>query len=130
MIRRRDVCSGQTPQQLRRSASDLTCRYDAVDAGHLLPADLVGRPAQQGPVVHLDLGLVAGRRGRPGLCDVLRLQLYALGRVIERPPELDLGRVGVDLAGYAGLLLLRHPVHRRLVGLARRGNCNEFLPEV
>lgn len=87
-----------------------------------MSSDLIGRPAEQGAVVHLDLRLVARGRGRTGPRDVLTLELYALGGVVEGPSELYLGRIGVYLAGYAGLLLLRHAVNRGLVGLAGRGD--------
>lgn len=87
--------------------------------------DLVARPAQEGAVIQLGDRGVRDRWHGAGFRDVRGCDLLALGRIVERPTEVDVRRIGVDLARDVGLLLFRHSVNFRLIRRARRSNCKK-----
>lgn len=101
----------------------LTCGYDVIDAGSLLSSNAIPGPAEKRAVVKLDGGHVGGNGGGTGRGYVASVEVDAVRWVVEGPSEVDLGRIGVNLAGYVRLLLFRYPVDLRLVGLARRRDC-------
>lgn len=84
-------------------------------------ADPVARPAQQRAVVVFADRRVRHHTRRPHALDVLALHVQAVRRAVERPLEVDVPRVRVDLARDVRPLLLRHAVHPRLVRLT--GGC-------
>ena len=63
------------------------------DAGSGHAADVVGGPAEDGAVVHLCARPVAERAARLAAVYQPAVQLVPLGGVVERPEEVDAGRV-------------------------------------
>ena len=87
-----------------------TCEDDVEDAWLGLRPDLVAGRAHEGAVVHggdRDVGEGAG--ARVSHCPAARHPDH-LGRVVERPPEVDVGRVGRHLAQDVHHLVLAHAV--------------------
>ena len=99
----------------------LTCCDDVEEARGLLLADAVRGRAEEGAVVQLRHGLVGhdGRGAVPG--DVAGRHIDTLGRVVERPFELDVRGVRVHHALDLCRLVLGDAVDTRLVG--RTGGC-------
>ena len=111
----------------------LTRKNDVKDAGLPLPADLVGGRTHQRAVVLI----VPGRVGQlgPGAVDrdhSGRGNADEVGRVVERPFEVETGRIRGHVAEDVDHLGLADAVHDRLLTLAHghicknfRGKCNQ-----
>ena len=95
------------------------------DAGSGHASDVVGGRAEDGAVVHLCPRLVAERAASLAAVHQSAVQLPPLGRVVERPQEVDAGRVRVDVAQNRDALLLGDAVDARQVGSAHRSDCEQ-----
>ena len=93
------------------------------DAGGGHAADVVGGPAEDGAVVHLGAGPVAERAARLAAVHQPAVQLSPLGRVVERPRETHLRRVGRDVTQDGGRLPLADAEDELKTRLADRRNC-------
>lgn len=101
---------------LRRSFPlPLTGCYDVEEAGSLLLADSVGGRAEQGAVVELRHRLIGhdGGGAVPGY--VTGGHVDALSRIVERPFEFHVRRIGVNDALNLRRLMFRDTVDAHLV---------------
>ena len=98
----------------RPAAARPSCRPtsgdDVEDAGSGHAADVVGGPAEDGAVVHLGARPVAERAARLAAVHQPAVQLAPLGRVVERPQEARLRRVGRHVTEHVGRLPLADAV--------------------
>lgn len=99
----------------------LTGRNNVVETGDSLLADAVGGGAEETAKVEVGAGQVAGHAsaafGRPRA----GWQLDHARRTVKQPTKVErAGRVGVQVAADAGLLVTRHAVHSVLARPAER----------
>lgn len=97
----------------------LTSCYDVIKAGRFLLADPIGGRAQERAVVQLRHRLVRDNGGGAVTRYVTGGHIDTLRRIVERPLELDVGRIRVHHALDLGRLVFGDPVHSRLI----RGTC-------
>lgn len=108
-------------KQKREGNKRLTGRNNVVETGDSLLADAVGSGAEETAKVEVGAGQVAGHAsaafGRPRA----GWQLDHAGRTVKQPTKVErAGRVGVQVAADAGLLVTRHAVHSVLARPAER----------
>ena len=88
-----------------------TCSDDMKDARLRLLSHAVAAPTHESPVLERSRGCEGQDARGPVGPDESLLDLLGLCGIVERPPESDLGRIGLDATCDVGCLHLGHAVH-------------------
>ena len=100
------------------------------DAWIPLLTDIVPGPAHERSVLQRPCRREGEDRARVVGVDKPLLHLFSLRRVVERPPEANLGRIGLHPAGDVSCLHLGHAVYFNSLRSAHRRDWNEKEGEV
>lgn len=112
------------PDPRAAPSETLTGCDDVKEAGRLLLSDPVCGRAQQRSVVELRHGLVGDNGGGSVSGDVTGGHVNTLRRIVERPFEFDIRRIGVNDALNLGSFVFRDAIDPGLARCARGCICN------
>lgn len=101
----------------------LTCCNDVKYTWYSLLANTIRCIAQQCSVIQFCHRCIGYNTRCACSGDMRRRHIDALRRVVESPPELDVGWIGVYLTFNFGFLLFGDAMYPGLVRFARRGDC-------